>query len=66
MPDTYVAFRGHFELATDESVELRALGSGWYAICVDSTFLLQGPTDLIQIIRNIRLRSCSLQLALRS
>lgn len=42
-PDSYVAFRGTFIIADESEVELRTLGSGWYSIWLDGTFLLEGP-----------------------
>lgn len=42
-PDTYVAFRGRFELAHEGEIELRTLGSGWFVVWLDGEYLTEGP-----------------------
>lgn len=42
-PDTYVALRGHLDLADAGEFELRTLGSGWYVIWIDGEYRLEGP-----------------------
>lgn len=42
-PDTYVAFRGRFELAADGEIELRTLGASWYVVWLDGGYVEEGP-----------------------
>ncbi len=42
-PDTYLAFRGRFDLATDCEVEVRSLGSSWYVVWLDGEYADEGP-----------------------
>ncbi|MEN6521474.1 MAG: family 78 glycoside hydrolase catalytic domain [Armatimonadota bacterium] len=41
--DSYVAFRGQFELNTDAEIELRTLGASWYGCWLDGEYITDGP-----------------------
>jgi alpha-L-rhamnosidase len=41
--DSYVAFRGQFELASAAEVDFRTLGASWYVIWLDGALLTEGP-----------------------
>ena len=41
--DTYVAFRGEFELTEPGEVEIRTLGVSWFNLWLDGEFVMEGP-----------------------
>jgi alpha-L-rhamnosidase len=42
-PDTHLAFRATFTLASDTTVDISLLGATWFAAWVDEAFLGEGP-----------------------
>ncbi len=42
-PDTYVAFRGTFDLEDAAEIEFTLLGASWYVVSLDGTFFTEGP-----------------------
>ena len=45
--DSYVAFRGIFELTTIDEVEVRFLGASGFLIWLDGSYLAEGPARFI-------------------
>ncbi len=45
--DSYVAFRGGFELSTTGEVELQFLGASWFVLWLDGSYLSEGPARFI-------------------
>ncbi len=42
-PDTYVAFRGTFDLTQATTVEFNILGAAWFVVWLDGTLFTEGP-----------------------
>ncbi len=47
-PDSYVAFRGAFELSEPAEVTLRFLGASWFLLWIDGVFRSEGPARFVQ------------------
>jgi alpha-L-rhamnosidase len=45
--DSYVAFRGAFEISTDDEVELRFLGASGFVLWLDGSYLSDGPARFL-------------------
>jgi len=41
--DSYVAFRGHFELPADTHIELRTHGASWFVVWLNGQYVTEGP-----------------------
>jgi len=41
--DTYVAFRGKFDMPADGKIDLQLSGASWYVVWVDGNYLYEGP-----------------------
>jgi len=41
--DTYVAFRGSFNLTEDQQAEIRLTGASWYVVWVNGRYVTEGP-----------------------